>query len=229
MKNLRLRCITKKIISGKSLADIGSDHAALPVYLVKNGRVPRAVASDISPGSCRRLLQTVQENGLQEKIDVRRGDGLQVLAPGEVTTVVIAGLGGDTIAGILEKDWKQAESFEHFVLQPMSKAGHLRRVLAGRGWPLLQEELVREKGRYYPVLVSRPGHHPYLLSPLEEDIGPWLLRQSGYDDYLISWLGKYRQANAALDRARRSDKETLRTGMQVKIEELEDWLNAGDR
>lgn len=229
MKSLRLRCIAEMIKVNQPLADIGSDHAILPVYLVKNGRVPRAVASDISPESCRRLLQTVQANGLEEAIEVRPGDGLQVLGPGEVATVVIAGLGGDTIAGILEKDWKQAESFAHYVLQPMSKAGHLRRVLAGRGWHLLQEEVVREKGRYYPVLVSRPGNDPYSLSSLEEDIGPWLLRQSGNDDYLLSWLKKYRQASIALGRAHRSDSEVLLAELQEKIKELEDWLNGGNR
>lgn len=87
---------------GSVLADIGTDHAHLPVYLVERGVCPRAIASDLRPGPAEAARKSIRAAGLTDMVEVRIGDGLTPVAAGEVDDIAVAGMGGETIAGILE-------------------------------------------------------------------------------------------------------------------------------
>ncbi len=158
------------------LADIGTDHAYLPVWLLLQGRINRAVASDIADGPCRAARATVALHGMQNTIDVRQGSGLDVLRQGEADCIVIAGMGGNTISDVLGRHIDIARSAGKLILQPMVGAAGLRRWLAEHGWRLTEEELVDEQTHFYEIICAEPGTDTS-YSPAEYAIGPVLLRK----------------------------------------------------
>lgn len=227
----RLQAIADLIDSGESMADIGSDHALLPVYLFDKGLVPRAVASELGDGPYQRALEAVRSCNLQNFIEVRQGDGLQTLAEGETATVVIAGMGGESIAAILAYDWKKAASYRKFIFQPMTKAFVLRRILADRGWPILQEKLLRDNDRYVVIIVSQPGSEPYCLDELEAEIG-WEALKADNElkrEYLFKFMEKYTRIYEGLRNSTRQDNKLLASSCRDKIERLELILGASYR
>lgn len=225
MLDKRLLAISEMIVRGKSLADIGTDHAYLPIYLVQNGMVPFAVAADIAEGPYIRAVREVRKAGLEDKIEVRKGDGLKVLARGEVCNIVVAGMGGETIASMLEEDWEKAASFQHFVFQPMSRPESLRYVLAEKGWPILDERVVEENKRFFVIISSKPGSKPYSLSPLEAEIGPIILRTKEYFAFLRYYWKKYKSIEQELCKSKGEYESELLIAYKEKIKALEEVLN----
>lgn len=153
MKELtpRLAAVAALVRQGARMADIGTDHALLPVWLIKNGQCPFAVASDIGEGPAASARRTVAEAGAESLVSVRVGDGLSPVEPHEVDDIVIAGMGGETIAAILEAAPWVADARCHLVLQPMSKPERLRVFLAAHGFTVQREEIVAEGARLYTV------------------------------------------------------------------------------
>lgn len=152
MLDPRLLCVAKHIRQGSVLADIGTDHARLPVYLVEQGICPRAIASDLRRGPAEAARKTIRAAGLSETIEVRLGDGLTTVAAGEAGDIAIAGMGGETIAAILDAcPWLRDPRY-HLVLQPMTRAEDLRRYLYTSGFAIRKEEIVRDGHRLYTVM-----------------------------------------------------------------------------
>ncbi|MBO8159135.1 class I SAM-dependent methyltransferase [Thermosyntropha sp.] len=224
MHDKRLQAISGMIIKGRSLADIGTDHAYLPIYLVKNNIVPFAIATDINNFPYERAESEVKKHGLEDKIEVRLGDGLKVISPGEVDNVVIAGMGGETITGILEDDLKKASSFKRFIFQPMSRPEVLRRALAEKGWIVLEEKVVYENKKFFIVISAEPGGTPYFLSDLEAEVGPLILRSKSYPDFLRYYLQKYRKIVNELSNSTGYEEKRLKKCYEEKIKELEGFL-----
>ena len=160
---------------GAVVADIGTDHAYLPIYLVQTGQAPRAIATDLSPGSLAKARQAVLAAGLEHKITLRLGQGLTVLTPGEAQVVVIAGLGSKTIADIIALAPEVTFSAQAFLLQPMKNPGELRRCLAKLGLTLIDETLVCDKGRFYVIMVVASGTMPAFSEDLLEIGHIWWL------------------------------------------------------
>ena len=106
----RLQTIADQVTQGARVADIGSDHALLPVYLIQSGRCPSAIAGELNTGPFQAARKQTAEAGLKTVIEVRQGDGLSVLEPGEADTVTIAGMGGSLMADILEAGGTQGSS-----------------------------------------------------------------------------------------------------------------------
>lgn len=138
------------------VADIGTDHALLPVYLVATGRCPRAVATDVKPGPLEAARRTVAAFGLERQVDLRLGFGATVLEPHEADVVVIAGMGGSAITAILDRSPNVLRTARRLILQPMNSSAAVRLWLLGHGFTLAEEELVREGQRIYEVLVAEP-------------------------------------------------------------------------
>lgn len=154
MLDKRLQTVAALVRPGSRMADIGTDHGYLPVYLVREGICPRAIAADLRPDPLEAARRHVTAAGLTEKIALRLGDGLAPIAPDEVDDVVIAGMGGETIAGILAAaDWVQDPRLR-LVLQPMTRAEELRRYLLYHGFSIEAERLVQDGRHLYPVLAA---------------------------------------------------------------------------
>ncbi len=227
----RLQAIAELITIGQSMADIGSDHARLPIYLIKKAMVPSAVASELGSGPYQRSLAAVRRCRLHDRIQVRQGDGLQPLQPGEVATVVIAGMGGDNIAAILSRDWAKADSFQKYIFQPMTKADVLRKLLAAKGWPVLQEKLLLDNDRHVLIMVSQPGRSPYPIDAITAECGAEILKadQAIKREYLFKLLEKYTKIYASLACSRQEDKQALADDCRDKIVQLEMILGESHR
>ena len=151
----RLACIAEHIPHGARLADVGSDHAYLPIHLLREGKISHAIASDISqPCIVRARANALRYQVPAALLDVRLSDGLKNIAPDEVDTIVIAGMGGETIAAILEAaPWVKQDKL--LILHPASKASHLRLWCMENGLGCIDEQIIREGHRLYPVLIVR--------------------------------------------------------------------------
>ena len=125
----RLQCIASLVPKGARLADIGTDHGYLPVYLLQEGTIGHAIASDINALPLAHARATAAEYGVTEKLDFRLCPGLAKLRPEECDTVAIAGMGGETILGILEAAPWTRDGAHTLILQPQTKADLLRRWL----------------------------------------------------------------------------------------------------
>lgn len=142
----------------ETFADIACGRGELAVWLVARGLARRAVCGDRRPAAAQAARRLADEAGVSGALEVRLGDGLAVLAPGEAEVVAIAGLGGETIAEIVEDGWQVAETARAIVLQPVRRAAYLRAWAARAGALWLAEDLVAEGGRFYPALALRlPG------------------------------------------------------------------------
>ena len=160
----RLSAVAALVRQGSRLADIGTDHAYLPVYLVQAGVCPSAIASDIGAGPLDAARRTVTENELTSEIALRLGNGLATVSAGEVEDIAIAGMGGETIVMILEAaPWVQNEGIR-LILQPMTRAEDLRRWLLTHGFSVLEEHLITAGRHLYPVLAAE-----YTAAPVCED------------------------------------------------------------
>lgn len=170
----RLKAVADLVLPGQPMADIGSDHGYLPIYLVTQKIVPSAIAVEVRQGPWTKAHHQVRLYGLEEQIQVRLGDGLTPLQPGEVATAVLAGMGTQTIIKILIESMSVAQELERLVLQPMVEIPVLREWLYHHDFHLTHEELVREGDRYYVVMAARAGYRP-IPSPIELEIGPILM------------------------------------------------------
>lgn len=153
----RLTAVAGFVPRGSRFADIGTDHAYLPVWLLEQSVIVSAVAGDIATGPCQAARATVAMHAAAAKIAVRQGSGLAVLAPGEADCIAICGMGGSTIISILAADMAVAKSARRLVLQPMAGAAALRRWLVEQGWRLASEALVEDAPHFYEIICAERG------------------------------------------------------------------------
>ena len=156
---IRLKTIASYVPEGSLLGDIGTDHAYLPIYLVQKKVINMAVGVEINTGPYKSALESVKMHSLQDRIEVRHGNGLVPLKRGEVDTLSIAGMGGFTILEILSTRPDVLAEVKSLVLQPQGGEDKVRRELLTKGWLLQDELLVEEDGRIYTVMyfVSAQG------------------------------------------------------------------------
>jgi tRNA (adenine22-N1)-methyltransferase len=139
------------------VADVGTDHGALACALVQSGRVPRVVATDVAQGPLDRARARVLSCGLDAQVALRLGDGLGPIEPGEVQTVVICGMGGETIGRILGGSAETLATVSRLVLSPHTAVPGLRRRLVSSGWTDVDAALVEDRGHWYPVTAWERG------------------------------------------------------------------------
>ena len=158
----RLRLLADLVPQGARLADIGTDHGYLPVYLLQKGRIISAIAADIGQAPLDHARRTAQQYGITDGLRFLCCDGLQGIGPEDADTVVIAGMGGETIRQILSQaPWTKAGN-TLLLLQPMTKQEDLRRWLNENGYAQSAERLVRDKDYLYPVFTVFGGEQPPL-------------------------------------------------------------------
>lgn len=170
----RLQAIADMVPSGvASIADIGTDHAYLPIYLVNNKIVTQAIAGDIHQGPYLSAKNAVDAAHLEQSISVRLGNGLEVVNPGEAEVVIIAGMGGLNIIDILSSCPDVTATLKRLIVQPMIAAPAVRGWLYDNGWQIVSEQLVREDGKLYQIIAAAPGEKQS-FEPILYEIGPLL-------------------------------------------------------
>lgn len=160
-----------RLVSGTGCCcDVGTDHAYLPVYLLQQGICTHVIASDIGEGPLQYARQTADRWGVTDRIRILQSDGLQQVPDTGITDVVIAGMGAETICGILEHaEWLRRGT--NLILQPMTKAPLLRSWLGEQGYSLRREIPVQEEQRLYTVMQAGYTGQKRCISPLEARTG----------------------------------------------------------
>lgn len=150
----RLQAVANLVGETGVVADIGTDHGYIPVYLVSSGKAEQAIAMDVNPGPLQRALEHIGQFHLQERIETRLSDGVKALQPGEAQAIVIAGMGGALMTRILSEGEEVAHMAKPLVLQPQSELSAFRHFLAEHGYRILEEDMVYEDGKFYSMMAA---------------------------------------------------------------------------
>ncbi len=174
----RLDTIASMVRPGCVAADVGTDHAYLAILLTGSGRARKVIASDVRRGPVRKAEANVRLAHMEERILVRLADGLSGIEADRPDDIIIAGMGGETIASILAASPYVKREGVRLLLQPMTKASHLRQYLISEGFAIDEERLAEEEGRIYQIMACRWCGVGEKYTPLELLCG----RQTARDD-----------------------------------------------
>ena len=152
------------VTNGNILADIGTDHGYVPIALVQEGKISKAIAMDINKGPLQRADEHIKKCGLEDMIETRLSDGVAELKENEADTILIAGMGGELVIQILSDGEAVCKKAKELVLQPQSDIDHVRRYLRENNYRIVDEDMVCEDGKYYPMMK---------VVPVEEELAEW--------------------------------------------------------
>jgi tRNA (adenine22-N1)-methyltransferase len=148
----RMQAVADLVTKGSRLADVGTDHGYVPIYLVQQGIVPKAIAMDVRKGPLAHADANIEKYGLSGRIETRLSDGLHALNKNEADSVVIAGMGGLLMVRILEEGLRVLETVRECILQPQSDVDSVRRFLHEHGFCITKENMVIDGGKYYVMM-----------------------------------------------------------------------------
>ena len=172
----RLQAVADLVSNGVTVADVGTDHGYIPIYLVEAGKNKCAIAMDINRGPLDRAEAHIRMHGLGEQIKTRLSDGVQKLQIGECDCVIVAGMGGGLVIKIMEDGEEIFRNLTEFILQPQSDIAKVRQYLCEHNYRIIAEDMVLEDGKFYPMMkVANGSAEEY--STLELRYGKLLLRE----------------------------------------------------
>lgn len=214
----RLTALANMVTDGNRLADIGTDHGYIPIYLCQTGKIPSALAMDIGKGPLQQAQTHIAEHGLSEQIKTRLSDGMAALQFGEADTILIAGMGGGLVMKILSEGAEKLTGKEELILQPQSDIALVREFLRVRNFQILNEDMILEDGKYYPMMkVSQQKaaeQTKILPQEVADAFGPVLLQKR--HPVLKEWLEReLRTTNSVIEQlSAQPDHERIRNRMQ---------------
>ncbi|WP_048627185.1 tRNA (adenine(22)-N(1))-methyltransferase [Listeria ivanovii] len=174
----RLEKVASYITSNERIADIGSDHAYLPCFAINNKTASFALAGEVVDGPFKSAQKQVRASGLTAQIDVRKGNGLEVITDKDaIDTIVIAGMGGTLIRTILEEGAAKLANVSKLILQPNIAAFQLREWSEKNNWTITAESILREDNKIYEIIVLKPSREPVNWTEQEIFFGPCLLKE----------------------------------------------------
>lgn len=148
----RLQAVADLVGDGLIVADVGTDHGYIPIYLIQNQKSNKIFAMDVNVGPLLRAKEHIATYHFENKIEVRQSDGVKALAVGECECVVVAGMGGALTIRIMEDGKEIFRSLKEFVLQPQSELEKVRQYLYENEYRVVAEDMVLEDGKYYPMM-----------------------------------------------------------------------------
>lgn len=223
----RLLKIASLVSENKRLADIGTDHGYIPVYLLNEGRIDFAILADINKGPLENARREVKRNKLEDKVDLRLGSGIEVLKKGEVDEVIIAGMGGILIGELLEANKEVAHSVDKLILQPMQAQEELRQYLLNNGYEILDECLEKEDFRLYEIIVAKyTGKNTHIEDNIYYEVGKKLIENK--DELLAAFIeNKIKKYNNIISKLGNKDTEAViakRNLANERIEKLKELI-----
>ena len=202
----RLGAIARLVPQGSRAADIGTDHGYIPVWLIENEVCQSVYASDIREGPLNKAVASARQHGVYGKIRFSLSAGLEGCTPDETDTIIIAGMGGETMIGILA-----AAPWAHdklLILQPQTKLRQLRSWLHENGYAVVGAQLVEDAGRIYVIWQVKAGKEPP-LTPGQHYVDAKIERGRLLDVYAGAVIKKLSARIAGLERAAAADKAEL--------------------
>ena len=216
----RLAAVAAFVEKGAVVADIGSDHAYLPCFLIHTGQVQRAVAGEVAKGPYDSAVRNVRREGLAEAVTVRLANGLLAIEESDaVDTVTIAGMGGPLIATILENGKQRLTHVERIITQPNIHAKAIREWAVHNGWKIADEQILQEDGKIYEIIVLEKGQAMY--DEVELLVGP-LLGTEKSAVFLEKWtreLSEWHRVLDSLEKAAKTD------AIDMKTKQLKEQIN----
>ncbi|KRK38887.1 tRNA (adenine(22)-N(1))-methyltransferase [Levilactobacillus parabrevis] len=224
--SVRLATVADYVPMGSRLADIGTDHAYLPVNLAKRGKIAGGVAGEVVKGPFENAQHEINKEGLSDRITARLANGLQAIeADDHIDTVAIAGMGGTLIAQILTQDFDRLAGVNRLVLQPNVGEKNVRQFLMTHGFQLITEKIVTEDGHDYEILVADRADDPQQYNAEELRFGPYLLAEHNAI-FMAKWrreLARTKQVLAQVQSAKEVPAAKV-AELTAEIKEIEEVL-----
>lgn len=223
----RLKLIASMVTKGNRLADVGTDHGYVPIYLIKAGMINEALAMDINKGPLLRANEHIKEYALEDKVTTRLSDGLEAYNKGEADTILIAGMGGALTVHILTEGLSKLDDNIELVLSPQSEIFLVRDFLQKNHFVISEEKLIFDEGKYYTVIKAVRGEDDTKYSGIEMEYGYVALRNK--DEVLKALLerdiAKYTAIMEKIkDESSESSKDRLKD-IAKKVENIKDALS----
>lgn len=221
----RLKMVAGEVQKGARIADIGSDHAYLPIHLVKEGIINFAIAGEVAKGPLSNSEFEIQDQNVQDSVIPRLGDGLDVIKDqDQIDTIVIAGMGGILIQSILDRNQGKLKNVKRLVLQPNVGELELRTWLQNNNFKIVNEKIVAEDRHIYEMIVAEPGNASY--SDAELHFGPYLSTEKN-TAYLSKWqreLKRLLKVENAMKNSNSHDSDRLKQ-VQEEISRVQEMLS----
>ncbi|SER17505.1 tRNA (adenine22-N1)-methyltransferase [Gracilibacillus ureilyticus] len=215
MLSKRLKRVADYLQHPVYFADIGSDHAYLPCYICREDPEAKAIAGEVNDGPYNRAKKTVEENELTDRIQVRKGNGLEIISPKDLLNqITIAGMGGKLIRSILDKDKEKLMNVTRLILQPNIDADLLRGWLVNNYYHIAAEEILEEDGYIYEILVADKVNEKAVLTEKERLFGPKLLMERN-KVFLKKWKSEREKRIKLL--------ESMKKAKQVPSDKIAHW------
>lgn len=189
----RLHTIASLVDRVDTVADIGTDHAYIPIYLLKNNICNFAIAGDINKGPIEKAKYNINREGLNRQIETRLGGGLNVIGKGEVQCAIIAGMGGDLIKDIISNDIEKFKSLDYAIVQPVQNVDVFRKYIYKMGFLILEEKICYEDEKFYEILKITYGEEKEEVDPIYYEVSKFLVDKKDYmlKQYIEYLINKY--------------------------------------
>lgn len=203
----RLKCIINHT-NGIRIADIGTDHAYIPIYLIENKLAEYVIAGDICKGPVKIAEENISNHNLSDKIEVRLGSGLSILKKGETDTIIIAGMGGILISEIIDADIEIARQCS-LVLQPMNAQYELRKYLIKNGFKITDEDIAVEGFKVYNIMNVENGIQAEFENDIEYQLPKYLKKHKFYKNLYEKKHREFTKVINGLENSKNIDEEKL--------------------
>lgn len=215
----RLKTIADLVPKNSIVADVGTDHGYIPIYLITNNISKKIIATDINKGPLDNAKESIEEYKLTNYIETRLGSGLKPIEPKEIDVVIIAGMGGLLIRDILQENIKKTKTIDTLILQPMIAAEEVRIWLENNNYIILKEKLAKEDNKIYEIILAKKGHME-ISDSIYYEIGPKLMENK--EVYLKDLINlKIRKYENILTRVENEKSEKAKTKKDECIKKLE--------
>lgn len=215
----RLNSILKHI-TGKTIADIGTDHAYIPIYLSQNGLINHAIACDIKEGPLKIAEQNIKKYNLSDIIELRLGAGLNPLKNNETDSLAIAGMGGEMIINILGENTQKSHSFSEIILQPMNFQCELRKWLIQNDFEIICEDLACEGFKIYNIIKIKSGNTPEFKKELDYHLPEYLYKNPLFPMLVQKKKREFNKILTGLERAKNKNIPLIKNYSEL-LKELE--------
>ena len=215
----RLKAVADFVRPGTVFADIGTDHAYLPVYLLENGIVERATASDLRKGPLENARKTVEESGMSDRIELRLSDGFASYEPYEAQEIAICGMGGLLISDFINRTEWLKDGSVHLILQPMTHISDARKSLFENGFNIREETIVKDDNKFYVVISAYYEEIANSYPDCTYEVGFFNKNSAISQEYLRYLFDKHQKKYQALYDSGHDYEETADI-----LEEIHRWL-----